>query len=190
MKNWTKWMGLIVFSLLITLNPLTTAHAAEGTVYEKFEKTPESEPSTENLQVESNQVSIIPYVIKFTGSFLLIIALLLIIQKYVLKKKRILQGGGPFHSLAGHSLGNNRSMQMLMIGDTLYILGVGENINLIRTIAPGEEQTKLLEAVAESETPSDTALKWGQHLKKTSQEKWNELFIQHLKESNKDKDQL
>nr|WP_256988841.1 flagellar biosynthetic protein FliO [Bacillus sp. EB106-08-02-XG196] len=96
-------------------------------------------------------------------------------------------GGGPFHALGGHSLGNNRSLQIVMIGDTLYLLGVGEDVNLIRTIPPGDEQRRLLESVAEK--PIDTVTKWGAHLKKTSQEKWDELLLKQLKEVKSGTDQ-
>ncbi|MDF2902689.1 MAG: flagellar biosis protein [Bacillus sp. (in: firmicutes)] len=163
---------------------MTVAKASERTVYEKFEKKSQQENKTSQIQTEvtKTKVSVVPYVLKFTGSFLLIIALLFFIQKYVTKKRKMYQGGGPFHGIGGHSLGNNRSMQLLMIGDTLYILGVGENVNLIRSISPGAEQTKLLEAVAEAETPVDVVTKWGKQIKRTSQEKWNDLLIQQLKE--------
>ncbi len=169
---------------------------AEGTVYDQFQKDSEPDNKQETEAAELPEVSVFPYILKLIGSFLLIIALLFLVQKYVIQKKRTYHGGGPFYGIAGHPLGNNRSMQLVMIGDTLYILGVGENVNLIRTIPPGEEQKLLIEAVAAAETPVDVVSNWGSQLiKKTSQkkwqwplfqkspeEKWKDVFLQQLKE--------
>ncbi|GHH99971.1 flagellar biosynthetic protein FliO [Neobacillus kokaensis] len=179
MHTWKKWLGIIMVSLLISLLPLSAVQAKEGTVYEQFEKSPAKEKTT-GQNPDLQNPSIVPYAFKFIGSFLLILVLLFIVLKYLSKKSGMYGGGGPFHSLGGHSLGKNRSLQMVMIGDTLYILGVGEEVNLIRTIPPGEEQRRLLETMAEK--PLDTVSKWGSQLKKSSQEKWDELLLKKLKE--------
>lgn len=172
--------------------PIPQVEAIEGTVYEQFPKNSQQDNEPVQKQVEESEVSIVPYVFKFIGSFILIIALLFFVLKYLSKKTKMYQTGSPIHALGGHSLGNNRSLQMVMIGETLYIVGVGEDVNLIRTIPPGEEQKKLLEAMAVM--PADPVSNWGSHIKKTAQEKWEDLFQNQLKElklnREKNKDQL
>ncbi|MEH7247183.1 flagellar biosynthetic protein FliO [Neobacillus niacini] len=187
MQIWKKWIGILTVSLLISCLPLSVVKANEGTVYDQYENKSQTEQKVTKQNPEPSKESVVPYALKFIGSFLLILFLLFIVLKYLSKKTKRYPGGGPFHALGGHSLGNNRSMQMLMIGDTLYILGVAENVNLIRTIPPGEEQKRLLEAMAER--PIDTVSKWGAGLKKTSQEKWDELLSKQLKDVNSDADQ-
>lgn len=187
MSNWKKWMIVITASLLVSLLSLTEVQAKEETVYEKYQQEPQQENKTSNEQTEPSKVSVVPYALKFIGSFLFILFLLFIVLRFLSKKTKMYPGGGPFHALGGHSLGNNRSLQILMVGDTLYILGVGENVNLIRTIPPGEEQKELLEAVADK--PIDTVTKWGSQLRKTSQEKWDELLLKQLKEVKSNSDE-
>lgn len=187
MNTWKKWIRILTISLLVSLLPLSVAKAKEGTVYEQFEKDSPADQSETKVNPEPAKASVVPYALKFIGSFLLILLLLFIVLKYLSKKTRMYAGGGPFHALGGHSLGNNRSLQMVMMGDTLYLLGVGEDVNLIRTIPPGEEQRRLLESVAEK--PIDTVTKWGAQLKKTSQEKWDELLLKQLKEVKSDANQ-
>ncbi|WP_045518432.1 flagellar biosynthetic protein FliO [Neobacillus niacini] len=187
MCTWKKWIRILTISLLVSLLPLTVAKAKEGTVYEQFEKESPADQSEAKANPEPAKASVVPYALKFIGSFLLILFLLFIVLKYLSKKTKMYSGGGPFHALGGHSLGNNRSLQMVMVGDTLYLLGVGEDVNLIRTIPPGEEQRRLLESAAEK--PIDTVTKWGSQLKKTSQEKWDELLLKQLKEVKSDSDQ-
>jgi flagellar protein FliO/FliZ len=186
-----NWIIFLLTSIVLFLSPLQAAVAEEGTVYEQYQKDSPKTNNQSNKQMDSTTISIFPYVLKFIGSFILIIALLFFVLKYLAKKTKLHQAGGPFHSLGGHSLGNNRSLQMVMIGETLYIVGVGEDVNLIRTIPPGEEQTKILEAMAVK--PVDSASDWGAQIKKTAQQKWEVLFQNQLKElklkSDKTKDQ-
>lgn len=187
MCTWKKWIRILSIGLLFSLLPLSVVEAKEGTVYEQFEKELPADQSETIANQKPAKASVVPYALKFIGSFLLILLLLFIVLKYLSKKTKNYSGGGPFHALGGHSLGNNRSLQMVMVGDTLYLLGVGEDVNLIRAIPPGEEQKRLLQSVAEK--PIDTVTKWGSQLKKTSQEKWDELLLKQLKQVKSDSDQ-
>ncbi|MEH7273605.1 flagellar biosynthetic protein FliO [Neobacillus vireti] len=187
MCTWKKWIRILTICLLVSLLPLSVAEAKEGTVYEQFEKDSPANQSETKVIPEPGKASVVPYALKFIGSFLLILLFLFIVLKYLSKKTKMYAGGGPFHALGGHSLGNNRSLQMVMVGDTLYLLGVGEDVNLIRAIPPGEEQKRMLQSVAEK--PIDTITKWGSGLKKTSQEKWDELLIKQLKNMKSESDQ-
>lgn len=182
--TWKNWIRILTISLLVSLLPLSVVEAKEGTVYELFEKDLPADQSETKASPISEKDSVVPYALKFIGSFLLILLLLFIVLKYLSKKTKMYAGGGPFHALGGHSLGNNRSLQMVMVGDTLYLLGVGEDVNLIRTIPPGEEQRRLLESVGDK--PIDTVTKWGSQLKKTSQEKWDEFLLKQLNEVKSD----
>jgi flagellar protein FliO/FliZ len=182
-KTWIVFLTACIFLFLV---PLTQVSAIEGTVYDQYPKNSQQENEPIQKQKEDANISIVPYIFKFIGSFILIIALLYFVLKYLSKKTKMHQAGGPIHALGGHSLGNNRSLQMVMIGETLYIVGVGEDVNLIRTIPPGEEQTKLLEAMAEK--PIDPVSNWGTQIKKSAQVKWEELYQNQLKELlNRDK---
>jgi flagellar protein FliO/FliZ len=183
--SWKKWIVLFTVLLIVFKMPITVVHASEKTVYDNFHKNKQQDNNLTQKQAQSTP-SMGLYVFQFIGSFLLIIGLLFFVLKYVSRKSKILQGGGVFHAIGGHSFGNHRSLQMLMIGDTLYILGVGDSVNLIRTIPPGEEQTKLLESVAV--TPLDSPGKWKWEWKwkfparKTTEEKWSTHLIEQLKE--------
>ncbi|WP_462410740.1 flagellar biosynthetic protein FliO [Neobacillus sp. Marseille-QA0830] len=184
MRIWKNWLVLLIVSLIGLLVPVTPVQAKEGTVYEQFEKTPSAGQKETVQSPETTDTSIVPYAAKFIGSFLLIIALLFVLLKYLSGKKGIYAKRGPFHALGGHALGKNRSVQMILIGETLYILGVGEDVQLIRAIPPGEEQSRLLEIIAEK--PADAVSTWSAKIKKTSQQKWEELLLKKLKEEKSD----
>jgi flagellar protein FliO/FliZ len=181
---WEKWLVLLAVCLLVFASPLSQAHAAEDSVYDSFQKESDDQPADRDADsplTEAPKSSTGLYLLQFFGSFILIIGLLYFVLRFVSKKAK--QGGGVFHALGGHSFGNNRSMQMVMVGDTLYILGVGDNVNLIRAVPPGDEQTSLLETVAVKPLDLSGKSKWtrGFFKRKTAQEKFDEHLFQELK---------
>ncbi|MFJ5716422.1 flagellar biosynthetic protein FliO [Neobacillus sp. NPDC093127] len=192
MHHLKKWIVMLTAILLLVNVPLQTAHASEKTVYDQYKKNSQQEKNLPPAKPDTSAASTGLYALQFIGSFLLIIALIYLVLRFISRKTKLLGSGGAFHAIGGHPFGNNRSVQLLMIGDTLYILGVGESINVIRMIPPGAEQTKLLESVAE--TPVDISDKWKGKWKlkwkwnrdffnrKTKEEKWNAQFIEQLKD--------
>jgi flagellar protein FliO/FliZ len=200
-SSWKRWMILLTALLLVLSVPLTKAHASEKTVYDQFHNNSQQDSHSSPSATGASNPSMGLYVLQFIFSFILIIGLLFFVLRYVSRKTKGLHGGSVFHGLGGHSLGSQRSVQMIMIGDTLYILGVGENVQLIRTIPPGEEQTKLLESVSQTqvELTEKWSLKWNWKEKwellkqRTKKEKWEDHLSRQIKElqakKNNNKDQ-
>jgi flagellar protein FliO/FliZ len=118
-------------------------------------------------------------VLRFIGSLLLIIVLLYFLSRFVSGKAAKMNRSGPFHSIGGYSLGNNKSIQLIMIGSTLYIIGVGQDVRLIRSVPPGDEQKELLESVASH--AGEIQPKWF-FRKKTKKEKWDHILLEQIKE--------
>ncbi|KEQ27538.1 flagellar protein [Paenibacillus tyrfis] len=70
---------------------------------------------------------------------LLIIGIFLVIVKMISQKNKFLSGRS-IRSLGGLPLGQNKSIQVVEIGRSLYIVGVGENIQLLEKI---EDETEV-----------------------------------------------
>lgn len=180
-----KWFVMVFVCILVSIQPLSAAYAAENSVYDTFHnKTDQQQKSGSQTLSNPPKASMGLYLLQFFGSFLLIVGLLYLVLRFVSRKSRVLTSGGAFHALGGHSLGNNRSLQMVMVGDTLYILGVGDSVNLIRTIPPGEEQTKLLESVAVKplDLSGQRKWNWGIFKGKTLKEKWEDSLLSQVKD--------
>jgi flagellar protein FliO/FliZ len=173
-------MFLIVFIFLLFYQ--TTTYAAgssssgEPSVYDAIQKGEKSKPTPAKKDMDSPSPSLFPLFIKFIFSFILVIALLLLLLRYLSKRSKLVQPNGPVLPLGGHLVGNNRSVQVLLIGKTIYIVGVGENVNLIHTISQGEEYQHLLESYENQTESSPTS--W---LPKDSIKKWDSIFNKHLK---------
>ncbi|WP_416827626.1 flagellar biosynthetic protein FliO [Ectobacillus polymachus] len=177
-----RWNKLLLSFLLVSIlcNMPLGAEAKEGTVYQQYNNTnPQQGGTSDKTPVKTAPApSVVPYAIQFIGSFLLIVALIYVLSKVLSKKAKKLRDNGPFHAIGNYSLGNNRSIQLLMIGNTLYIVGVGENIGLIRTLSPGEEQKELLEAIASA--ADEGQAKWTLQ-SFASAEKWNSILKEQMR---------
>jgi flagellar protein FliO/FliZ len=173
---------LILFFILYPIPSATFASgsslmAADSSVYDTIQKgavdkAPSSSPSKEAYQDQST--SLLPLLLKFIVSFLFVILLLVVLMRFLSKRTRLLQSNGPVLPIGGHMLGQNRSVQVILIGQTIYILGVGETVQLIRAIPQGEEYQHLLEGYESQSDGIST-------LTKDVKQKWNRVFHKHMR---------
>ena len=75
---------------------------------------------------------------------LFVVALLYFLLRFLGKKNKTYQKANSVENLGGTSLGTNRSIQLIKVGDRILIVGVGENIQLLKEIDNPEEYEKLL----------------------------------------------
>ncbi|NMD69098.1 hypothetical protein HHO41_02270 [Bacillus sp. DNRA2] len=179
---------MVVFVLLFSLFSYQSTTLASGStssgdtsVYDSIQKGEKKAKAESPEKKDSPSASLFSSFIKFIFSFALVIGLLFLLMNYLSKRNRSFQSNGPILSLGGQTLGNNRSLQVVLIGQTIYIVGVGDQITLIRTITKGEEYQSLLEGFenqAEVITPKwltlDSKKKWFNILKKNLNK-----FIKH-----------
>ena len=60
-------------------------------------------------------------------------------MRYVAKKNKGTMFGNSIRSLGGVPLGQNKSIQIVEIGHSLFVVGVGENIQLLDKIIDADE---------------------------------------------------
>ncbi|HJV47267.1 MAG TPA: flagellar biosynthetic protein FliO [Bacillota bacterium] len=181
MKRYIVWFTLLfyLFSVPSTLYAAVSATAAEPSVYDTIhngggvDKAPPTSPSS-NEAVKQDSPSLFSLLFKFIGSFILVVLLLFGLMRFLSKRTRLLQSNGPILPMGGYMLGNNRSVQVVLVGQTIYILGVGESVTLLKEIPQGEEYQHLLEGY---ESQTDTISTLTNDVKK----KWNVVFNKHLK---------
>jgi flagellar protein FliO/FliZ len=164
-----------LFSLQPTIFAEGTTSSGKTSVYDSIQKG-EEQPSPPSTKAEdSGSPTIFPLFVKFIFSFILVIGLLIVLLRFLSKRSRLMQTNGLVLPLGGQVLGNNRSLQVLLIGQTIYIVGVGETVTLIRTISQGEEYQHLLDSY---ENQADgLSQKW---MTKDSIKNWNSVFRKHM----------
>jgi flagellar protein FliO/FliZ len=74
----------------------------------------------------------------------LVLMLLYVTLRFIKKKNQTYTYTKTMMNLGGTSLGGNRSVQLVKIGDRILILGVGEDIQLLKEIDSDEEVEQIL----------------------------------------------
>ncbi|QPC46356.1 flagellar biosynthetic protein FliO [Mangrovibacillus cuniculi] len=83
-------------------------------------------------------------VIRMIFALLVVIGLLYGVLKFLGKKSQSYQHTQMIQNLGGTSLGGNRSIQLVKIGTKLYVVGVGENVQLMKEIEDTQEKELLI----------------------------------------------
>ncbi|WP_054706733.1 flagellar biosynthetic protein FliO [Bacillus sp. JCM 19041] len=82
--------------------------------------------------------------LKMIAALLVVIALLVGLLKFVNKRARSFQESKALSLVSGVSLGGNRSVQMVKVGNKLLVVGVGEQVQLLHTIEDQDEIEAIL----------------------------------------------
>lgn len=85
------------------------------------------------------------------GVLIVIIALIIVLIRFLSAKNKGLLSSRSFKTLSGISLGQHKSIQLVEIGTSLYIIGVGETIQLIDKITDEAE----IAYIKDSLSPTD-----------------------------------
>lgn len=104
--------------------------------------------------------------IKLLFSLIFVLALLLFVLKFINKKSRNYQQNSLVRNIGGVTLGSQKSVQILQVGKSIYIVGVGENVQLIKEIDDNEEIESLINNFEEKQTFTSTTPYIAELLKK------------------------
>ena len=105
-------------------------------------------------------VSMLMLVFQTMLALALIIGLIYVLFHFFGKKTHLFFGKTAIRSLGGCSVGPQKSVQIIQVGSSLYLVGVGEDINLLRHIE-GEEAEEiifLLESQGQSSSSSGSGI--------------------------------
>ncbi|OAH53774.1 MULTISPECIES: flagellar biosynthetic protein FliO [Bacillaceae] len=83
-------------------------------------------------------------VVRMVGALVFVVALLYFLLRFINKKSRSYQENHTVRHLGGTALGGSRSVQVVKVGSRVLILGVGENVALLKEIEDEEERNELL----------------------------------------------
>lgn len=82
--------------------------------------------------------------VKMIFATVFVVALLYLLLKFINKKSRSFKSTQLVENLGGAALGANRSVQIVKIGGQLFIVGVGENVQLLKQIEDPLELQQIL----------------------------------------------
>ncbi|KAA0966504.1 hypothetical protein FQ087_09825 [Sporosarcina sp. ANT_H38] len=132
--------------------PVSDLFNEESKTDSKTEKKAETETETEtetppaNLQTDKADVgSSAGDYIKTLFALVFVVGLLFGLLKLVNRKNKLYDKNRLMKNMGGISLGQQKSIQLVVIGESYYLIGVGDDIRLLKEISDPDEIDKLVE---------------------------------------------
>lgn len=161
----------------------------------------EEEPA-EAIAKEPVSVTAWDYV-KMIFALLFVVLLLYGLLRFVNSRNKTFQQNNLIQNLGGVGVSQGKSVQLLQVGNSLFLVGIGEDITLLKEIEDPEEKAKLTKIYEEKQDIGKTVpyiaeliqrLKENVSSKPTSNEKkdpsFNETFQKKLREIKKDRSEV
>lgn len=155
MLNIQKWLkvALVVIIALLGSQQAASAEQLNNSVKDCFQNPDKCKDQNQNQGKTGTQKESTPAKVGITiwdfvrmiFATIFVVALLYFLLKFINKKSRSFQSTRLVENLGGTTLGANRSVQIVKIGSQLFIVGVGENVQLLKEIDNIEERSQILE---------------------------------------------
>ncbi|MFC4557128.1 flagellar biosynthetic protein FliO [Virgibacillus kekensis] len=88
--------------------------------------------------------SLIFNLVKMAFALLLVLGLIYLLLKFLNKRNKLFQQVKALENLGGISVGPNKSVQLVRIGTKVYLIGVGENVEMLQEIEDEELKNDIL----------------------------------------------
>ncbi|WP_371017859.1 flagellar biosynthetic protein FliO [Pseudalkalibacillus sp. JSM 102089] len=144
-------IGIMTLLSLVLVMPHDAIAAADnGSVKDWLTENGDDPADIEEqpAEVEGANTNIFFLLIKLVFYTIVVVGLIYLLIRFLSKRQQKLQHHSVFTQIGGTPLGNNKSVQMVKVGDSLYMLGVGDNVNLLKEIQ-GEEVKRILDQAEE-----------------------------------------
>ncbi|MDC3416383.1 flagellar biosynthetic protein FliO [Aquibacillus salsiterrae] len=113
--------------------------------YEDNSKTQSTESESSGEAVENlPSTNLGVDLIKLVAALGFVLGLIYLLLKFLNQKNKLVQQNRTLENLGGISLGTNKSLQVVKIGSRLYVIGVGDNVELLSEITDEETIQQLL----------------------------------------------
>lgn len=118
-------------------------------------------PAAEEAESNLSGTSLVWNFLKLIFALVFVVALIYGLLKFFNQKNKLFNQNKTMENLGGMSLGPNRSIQSVRIGEQVFILGVGESVELIAEITDDHTKAVLLKKEEQSTYPASLNLrKW------------------------------
>ncbi|WP_419883839.1 flagellar biosynthetic protein FliO [Peribacillus sp. B-H-3] len=148
----------ITFALLLLFAaPITSADFAHASSLDKSVKDAYAKPNDDqgnskketakesaNLSAGSAGLTFMDF-LRVILATIFVVALLYLLLRFMNKKSKAYQKANFIENLGGASLGSNRSVQLIKVGGRMLVVGVGENIQLLKEIDDQAEYQEILD---------------------------------------------
>lgn len=116
-----------------------------------------NEENTLMRSIETDSLTL--SIIKTVFSLLLIVALIYIVIKFLSKRQKLPGQVNSLENLGGIPVGQNKSIQIVRVGSKIYMIGVGDNVEMLKEITDEEVIDDLIHTHEESGLDTNNFLK-------------------------------
>jgi flagellar protein FliO/FliZ len=151
-QTYFRILGTLLIILIVNLMVHQSVFAAEekdNTVWGMLndpvdQSTNQGESGDESSNEEESAEATKPdnaflLLLKLVFYTLIVVVLIYALVKFLAVRQRKMQHNQVFQSLGGTPLGTNKSLQLVKVGGKIYLLGVADQISLIKEITDSEE---------------------------------------------------
>ncbi|MFY3793394.1 flagellar biosynthetic protein FliO [Ureibacillus sp. MALMAid1270] len=186
---------LILVSIVVPTGETAIAHASNQMISDEYlqnqnkddqDTTEEGEPVQDNEQengklATGEGLNLWDYM-KMLFALLFVLGLLMFVLKFINKRSLNYQQNSLVRNIGGVSLGAQKSVQLIQIGKSIYVVGVGEDVQLIKEIDSPEDVEQIINNFNEKQSFTSTTPYIAELVKKvTSKLKNSEVTEQQQK---------
>ncbi|MDP4083047.1 MAG: flagellar biosynthetic protein FliO [Bacillota bacterium] len=197
MQKWLK-VALIVMIALLSGGTVASAEPVNNSVkyYYQHQKNNNEKDIAPTKNANSNSTASTVGItfwdfVRMILATIFVVALLYLLLKFINKKSKVYKSTQIVENLGGTTLGANRSVQIIKVGSQVFIVGVGENVQLLKEIEDTEERDQIIteynNKMEQLIEPSDIVTKIVERAKKwQSSKNESSTFSSHLKKQLED----
>ncbi|MBS7344542.1 MAG: flagellar biosynthetic protein FliO [Caryophanon sp.] len=156
---------------------------------------PDTTPSAAEMEPQSAAVGFNAWdYIKMMLAFVVVIILLFLVLKFLKKQTQQVQQNALMQNLGGVSVGQQKSIQLVKVGNKMMLIGVGDNVQLLREVTDEEEMAQLQAIHASQQMFGDSTpyivqllRKWTKKDTTSSTEAFGSVLNKRLEEIKKDR---
>ncbi|WP_226578792.1 flagellar biosynthetic protein FliO [Halobacillus litoralis] len=128
----------------------------------------ESPVESKGTGAEKKESSLVWNIIKLIIALFFVVALIYGLLKFFNQKNKLFNQNRTMENLGGMNLGPNRSIQAVRIGQQVFLLGVGDTVEMITEITDETTKSSLLKQDREDQfQPAQQMKKWMEQWKKS-----------------------
>lgn len=140
----------------------------------------------------SSSSSMVWQIVRLIVGLAFVLGIIYIVLKIVGKRNGFNQQPGLLQNVGGISVGANKSVQIIRIGNRYYLIGVGDNVELLEEIDDPETMEQLMVQSEEKDTDALSFLlnRKKDKTQKSSGRSFDQLLNRELKSIRKNRQQL
>lgn len=150
----------------------------------------ETELDNESTTQSANNGALILDLIKMGFALAIVLALIYFLLKFLNRRNKLFQQVKTLENMGGIAVGQNKSIQIVRIGSTLYVVGVGENVELLQEITDEEVKEEILSSNNSTDSKQPTFINQLFQNNRSQTGKFKHVFRKELDNLKKNRKEL